>query len=69
MKSIKLSQLQYRIITIPIPIHNYHTPNEFTLYRLSKFLAIATSRTYYIELSQDECDLCTGFPVKYCKHN
>ena len=59
----------YKIITIPLPIHNNQTSNEYTLYRLPQYLAIATTKTYYIELSQNEYDLCTGFPIKHCKHN
>ena len=58
-----------KIITIPIPIHNNQTSNEYTLYRLPQYFAIATSKTYYMELSQDEYDLCVGFSIKHCKHN
>ena len=58
-----------KIITIPMPIHNNQTSNEYTSYRLPQYFAVATSKTYYTELSQDEYDLCVGFSIKHCKHN
>ena len=56
-------------ITLPVPIHNNQSSNTYTTYKLPKYIAIATSRSYYFELSQDEYDGCTGHPMVRCKHN
>ena len=57
----------YKIIKIPLPLIFNQTNNLYTTYKLPTYLAISTNKNYFLEISLEDYEACSGSPIKQCK--
>ena len=59
----------YKIISIPLPLNDNQSAHMYTTYKLPPLVAISVDKTYYIDLTQDQYELCKGDPIRHCSMN